>query len=297
MRAVAEWSRPGDPAAADRGPAETSEYVVDGIARNTHRFLLPAGPRTIRALEIEPAAGLSDAWRAARLKLTWDGDDGAPGVDLPVAFAVGLGPGTAPSQSLLAGQTGSTWSNRFPMPYRQEAFLQIEAETAIHGTIRVRTVRGIVPDGAYFRATDREAASYPHAAIDRTGRGHLAGVLIATGRLPHPSTPPERSHERPGEIRWAIPDLGANLLVDRSPSRPAGWELAPAHGVFLGPPDSTPRLAAAYRWHAADPIPFAGPRRARSAPEPQSDPDSTEPGLAVALFWYSERPGPEPGRP
>src|SRR5439155_22499606 len=65
-RAVAGWSRPQDLIAADQwhghpahgdSPAglearatrlavETSAYAVDGIARNTHRFLMPAGPRT-----------------------------------------------------------------------------------------------------------------------------------------------------------------------------------------------------------------------------------------------------------
>src|SRR5262249_15583360 len=162
-------------------------------------------------------------------------------------------------------------------------------ETAIQGTIRVRSVRGVAPDAAYFRATDREAASHPHDAIDRTRRGHLAGVLVATGHQRHPSAPSERAHGWPGEIRWAIPGLGAELLVDGSPARPAGWEQAPSHGVFLGPRDSTPRLAAAYRWYAADPIPFAGLLRPRAVAEPQSDPEPADLSLAVAVFWYSER--------
>src|SRR5262249_49804953 len=70
-KAVAVWSKPQDPVSPDRVPIETFEYIVDGIARNTHRFVMPAGPRTIRSLEIAVAPGTGDAWRAARLRLMW----------------------------------------------------------------------------------------------------------------------------------------------------------------------------------------------------------------------------------
>src|SRR5207244_1208617 len=160
-RAVAAWSRPQDLIAPDRLPVETSEYTVDGIARNTHRFLMPAGPRTIRSLEIEAAPGTSAAWRAARFQLRWESDEPAAGVDLPVGFAFARLPGAEPCQSLLMGQSGPTWSNRFPMPYRRQAFLQIDAETAIRGTIRIRPVRGAAADAAYFRA------AYPGIAAAR----------------------------------------------------------------------------------------------------------------------------------
>src|SRR5262249_29907188 len=70
-RAVTGWSKPQGLVAPDRVATETSEYLVDGIARSTHRFLMPAGPRTIRAVEIAVAPGTDDAWRAARWRLTW----------------------------------------------------------------------------------------------------------------------------------------------------------------------------------------------------------------------------------
>ena len=155
-QAAAVWSKPEDLVASHRRATESSDFVVDGAVRSTQRFLLPAGPRTIRSLEIEPAPGTSDAWRDARLKLLWERDDRAAGVDLPLGFAFARVLGVEPGSSLLVGSSGPVWFNRFPMPYRRQAFLQIDSEAAIRGTIRVRSVRVAAADAGYFRASYRE---------------------------------------------------------------------------------------------------------------------------------------------
>ena len=36
------------------------------------RLLFPAGPRTIRSLEVVPSPETADAWRSVRLHLIWD---------------------------------------------------------------------------------------------------------------------------------------------------------------------------------------------------------------------------------
>jgi hypothetical protein len=92
-----------------------------------------------------------------------------------------------------------------------------------------------------------------------------------------------------GDARFAIPGVGTEIVIDRSPSRPAGWDLAPALGLFLGSSEDVPRPAAAYRWHAADPIPLARP--VWTAIE-RDKVNAFAADFRVAMFWYSERPGP-----
>ncbi len=171
-QAAAVWSKPGDRIASLGAPTESSDFVVDGAARSTQRYLLPAGPRTIRSLEIEPAPGTSDAWRDARLKLFWERDDRAAGVNLPLGFAFARVLGVEPGSSLLVGSSGPVWFNRFPMPYRRQAFLQIDSEAAIRGTIRVRSVRVAAADAGYFCASYREGALGNARALPRNRPGH-----------------------------------------------------------------------------------------------------------------------------
>ncbi len=291
-RAVSAWSRPQDLVAPDRDrlAIETAEYLVEGIARSTHRFLMPAGPRTIRALELEVAPGTEEAWRTARLRLMWEDAHSGAGVDLPVGFAFARLPETEPFQSLLMGQSGSTWSNRFPMPYRRQAFLQIDAEAAIRGTIRVRTVPGTAVEDGYFRADYREIPSRP-GGCELAGRGHYAGMVwAARGPIEVPRRP--QGFGRPGrDLRGVIPGLGSELLIAANSSRPAGWEMSPAVGGFRGRGHLTPQPVAAYRWHAADPVLLDRPLRATVDLEDVPAPRAVG-RAALAVFWYSQRPGP-----
>jgi hypothetical protein len=278
-------------------PVDTSEYIVDGIARSTHHFLMPAGPRTIRALEITVAPGTDAAWRAARLRLTWEeaGAGAGAGVDLPAGFAFGRLPDVEPFQSLLMGQSGSTWSNRFPMPYRRQALLQIDAEAPIRGTIRVRTVPGTAADDGYFRAVYRELPAHSSpvqpGGSERPGRGHYAGILLAAcgpGAIPRR---PQHCGPTGHDPHGMIPDLGTELLIAAHSSRPAGWEMSPAVGLFRGPGAAPPQPIVAYRWHAADPLPIDRPLGAMIERNDVPAPGPTG-HAALAVFWYSERPGP-----
>jgi Protein of unknown function (DUF2961) len=293
-KAVAIWSKPEGLYPADSGSNETSDFIVDGIALNSHRFLLPSGPRTIQSLEIEPAAGMDDAWRAARLKIQWENDEHAPDVDLPLGFAFARLPGVEPLQSLLMGTNGPAWSNRFPMPYRRQAFLQIESKTAIRGTIRVKTVRGVAPDAGYFHAAYREvtsvgetvASARPFApGFPLSGRGHYAGALIAA-RFP------AEGSTGTGSIRLVCPGLGTDLMLNGGPGPVAGWEASPTSGQFRGPTASGLRQAVGYRWHASDPITFVRPIDSAIEPHVEHQP-ATDVPVALAVFWYSEQPGSE----
>ncbi len=66
-------------------------------------------------------------------------------------------------------------------------------------------------------------------------------------------------------------------------------EFAPDEGSGYGP-------SFGYRWHSSDPIPFVRPFD--SAIEPHVERRrATEVPVALAVFWYSEQPGPESAGP
>jgi hypothetical protein len=300
-QAAALWSKPENLVASHGVRTESSDYVADGAARSTQRFLLPAGPRTIRSLEIEPVPGTSDAWRDARLKLLWEQDDCVAGVDMPLGFAFARLPGAEPGSSLLMGSTGPVWINRFPMPYRRQAFLQIDSEAAIRGTIRVRSVPGVTADAGYLRVSYCEgdlarsrSASKPiegFPPVELPGRGHYAGTFIAVRGQTAGAHRLENADRFADHVRFVVPALGVMLTIEGAPTQPAAWDASPAHGLFLGPWDSTPGRSVGYRWHLADPIPFVRPIEATIAPGNRTR-FTADSRVAVAVFWYSERPGP-----
>src|SRR5262249_21894350 len=123
------------------------------------------------------------------------------------------------------------------------------------------------------------------------GRGHYAGaLLVAHGLVEIPSRFP--GFGRPGGDRGGvIPGLWTELIMTLNSSQPAGWDLSPALGRFRGPGDATPQPGAAYRWRSAGPLAFDHPPRATIERNDVLVPRAGG-RAALAVFWYSERPGP-----
>jgi hypothetical protein len=106
------------------------------------------------------------------------------------------------------------------------------------------------------------------------------------------STPVEEFDRFVGDAR-EIPGVGTEIVIDRSPSRPAGWD--------------TPQLSGSSwaRGRRASNGRRLSMARGRSHPVRSSDSygDRTRQVHALAadfraaVFWYSERPGPEPAAP
>jgi hypothetical protein len=155
--------KPGVEQVSPPTPAtEAAEYPVESAGRATSVYVLPAGPKTVRALEIVPTAATAAAWRSARLRLTWEADDpdaALAGVDLPLTLA--------------ARAEDRAWVVRLPMPYRSRALLRIDTEAPLEGRIRVRTTRGVDPDAGYLRGAVWET----RGRLVSSGRGHLAGFI------------------------------------------------------------------------------------------------------------------------
>jgi len=267
------------------GELEPAGYVVEAGARSTQVFLLPPGPRTVRALEVVPTPATADAWRAARLRLTWEGDDpdpGLAGVDLPLGLAFGRAGGVPPVESAAVGTAGPAWVNRFPMPYRTGALLRVDSDAPIEGRIRVVTSRGAAADAGYFRAAVTLGAKADRVAD--AGPGKIVGLFYAS----------EQGDPRPGAT-----DPG-RLTLDGRPGGPLADVLgldrpttaSPERGVRTrraGVSGGKPRGLAAYRWFLDDPLPF---ERSFAVGTDQDKEAAPRDRGVMSVFWYSARPGP-----
>jgi hypothetical protein len=275
-------------------------YDVEGLARSTHEYAFRAGPATIHAIEVIPASGTDEAWKTARLRMAWDTDNSSEtAVDLPLGHAFGVVEGAEPYQSLLVGQRGRTWYNRFPMPYRRQAILRIDTEKPLKGTIRVWTVDRVFDDDGYFHAAFREAtptrSKENFGWLKDEGRGHFAGVLLMTegnAKLPYWL---EGDDQFTIDGRLAMHGTGTEdyfncgwYALPGRLDRPACY---PSHGFPVYRNRGETWQAAAYRWHLADPVPFA---RSIDAGIEHGGENNVNANYRAAVFWYSERPGPSP---
>lgn len=282
---------------------EEAEYPVDGTERSTRLFALPDGPRTIRSFDVVIDPKTADNWRSARLRITWDGANPAsPSVDLPLGDFFGLPDRGLTYRSLLTGENEHVWSNRFPMPYRAGAMIQIDADGPIRGAVRVRTQRGPAPGAGYFRAASRSQAAGALNWESQGERGHLVGTFL-------------QAKGRGDRSAWLAKSL--YLIADGQPLFSRGTPLAQAFDAAwsdvrgrLDMPQVFPLSGfpayeregeqwkvAAYRWRLVDPVPFERSIGLRIEPDNAAG-ATTADDVRATVFWYSERSGPaRPDRP
>ena len=297
-RAARTWARSGedDYEKTDLAGADFARYEIEGLSNSAHLYTLRAGPATVRSLEILPAPGTEDAWRAARLRMVWDHDEaGDAGVDLPLGLAFGVVDAERPYQSLLLGQKAGRWFSRFPMPYHRQAIVRIDTPKPLKGTMVVRTTRGVAPDAGYFHAALREAVptrpKEDFTWLQETGRGHFAGVLLMTegkAKLPFWLEGDDRFTI---DSRLAIHGTGSEdyfncgwYALEGRLDRPAAY---PLHGFPIYRGHEGTWQATAYRWHLSDPVTFS---RSINAGIEHGGENDTPANYRAAVFWYSERP-------
>ena len=127
-----------------------ARYEVDLIGRSHAVFALPAGPRTITSFQWSPAPDAPDNWKAARLRLVWDGDDlESPGVCLPLGEFVT----SSQKDDELDVKTSRHFMNRQRMPYRRSGRLVLDAEGPVRGSLLLITEPGatILDEQGYLR--------------------------------------------------------------------------------------------------------------------------------------------------
>ncbi|QEH34093.1 hypothetical protein OJF2_26270 [Aquisphaera giovannonii] len=297
-RTAAVWSDP-EKGMPDRATGLLdAKYEVEGLGGSTHRYVLPPGPATIRSLEVTPAPGTEEAWKAARLRMAWEADDdSAPAVDVPLGAAFGIAYGSAPYRSILIGQKDGTWYDRYPMPYRRQAILRIDTEKPLKGTIVARYVKQVAADDGYFRASWREATparkgeDFPW--LKQEGRGHFAGVFLmteGTSKLPYWLEGDDRFRV---DGTLAVHGTGSEdyfncgwYALEGRLDRPGTY---PVHGFSVYQNQGERWQVAAYRWHLPDPVPFSRSIEAGIEHGGQND---VAADYRAVVFWYSERPKP-----
>ncbi|QDV33000.1 hypothetical protein [Tautonia plasticadhaerens] len=175
---------PTPPPPPQRGAPEVevihARFEVDLIGRSRAVFALPAGPRVIKRFRWVPDPDSpGPAWRAARLRIAWEGDDpeGAA-VDLP------LGRFVEPVEGRRDDPDGPVLANERPMPYRERARLVLDAEGPIRGSFRI------------------DSGPVGPALQDR---GYLHAEVVGEGGGPGPNPPPgEIGREGPGVSTPAV---------------------------------------------------------------------------------------------
>jgi hypothetical protein len=288
------WSRPEAAESGQSPPLDLAVYKVRLLAHSQVVYGLRPGPATVHSLRIRPATGFEEAWRASRLRITWDEADD-PGVDVPIGHFFGWAEGAIPCRSLLAGENGGVWYNRFPMPYRREAILQIDTQRPLEGIIEVQSRAGVAADAGYLHATFRGPAARAledFTWLSEPGRGHFAGVLLITegkAKLPYWLEGDDRFRV---DGRLAIHGTGSEdyfncgwYALPGRLDRPASY---PLHGFTVYRPIPDGWRAAAYRWHLADPVPFS---RCIDAGIEHGGDNRFDADYRALVLWYSDRPG------
>jgi hypothetical protein len=299
-RAASIWNQPDEYDARELSAADRAAFQLEGLANSAHQYALRAGPATIRSIQFFPDPGTEAAWKQARLRIVWEGDDAADaGVDLPIGLCFGWTEGADRYRSLLVGQGPGGWYTRFPMPYRRQAIVRIDSTQPLKGKLLVKTRPGVAADAGYFRAEMHEAlptkVKQDFLWLKENGRGHFAGVLLVTegkAKLPYWLEGDDRFTI---DGRLAIHGTGTEdyfncgwYALQGRLDRPATYSV---HGFPVYRNHGETWQAAAYRWHLSDPVPFA---RSIEAGIEHGGENTFPADYRAAVFWYSERPGPWP---
>lgn len=163
-----------------------ARYGVDLVGRSQAVFALPKGPTTVRSFRWTPEEDAPDgAWRSARIRLVWDGDDPEEaGVDLPLGRLVTPGEGEE-----------SHYVNMRAMPYRKSARLVIDAGGEVRGMVEIVTGPGTAEDRerGYLRAGvvsegSESGSDDPGEIGENRGDGSPPGVRYWYDRRPGPSS-------------------------------------------------------------------------------------------------------------
>jgi hypothetical protein len=226
-----------------------------------------AGPGVVTHIWLTVAANEYGWPRLLRLRAYYDGSR-EPSVDAPVGdfFAVGHG-FERPVESLVirASSEGRSRNSYWPMPFRKSCRITVTNEgrrrvSNLYFHVDWKKVSSLAPNTAYFHARYRQAlpasGDAPYEVLDVHGRGHYVGTVLSVVQAEAGwFGEGDDFFYVDGEKKPSIEGTGTEdyfndawgLRVDTGPY--AGASVA--EGTGLG------SRMTAYRWHLADPIPFA----------------------------------------
>ena len=246
---------------------------VEGIPSETSVTLgTLVGPAQIVSLQLaldpQPSAAALAAFAEARLQITWD-DASEPAVDAPLGMFFAHGNGIRSKlRTLLVGNHPRRGRREqfyayFPMPFARSAQIVIRAGKEPLGRLRYivkhRPFTADVAQVGYFHA--RHTVAAPQAAplelLSLSGvAGHYVGLVFV----------PNQGADLEGDPNFYIDGRLTPISIGTGSEDyfNGGWYYdrgsfaRPLHGAILAgdAPDGSDRISQ-YRFHPADPIPFA----------------------------------------
>ncbi|HLA84410.1 MAG TPA: glycoside hydrolase family 172 protein [Thermoguttaceae bacterium] len=265
--AVKAWNSCGDLAALGVNGAERLETPIDLKTGQTLDVELPPGARMVLAVYFTADSDTLKDVGKTRLEMRWDGA-AKSAVDLPLDFLFCQAMRTEPFRSLLVGTSEHGWYNHMPMPYAKSGRVTLKAERPLTGRLTIVTApmdewRG---DQGYFHAVYHESLPTKlgkfHPWVSREGRGHYVGTYLVTDGK-HPSKLPvwlegDEWFTCDGELR--IHGTGTEDYFNCGwyavPGRLNGPCAYPLHGFSVYRKEDGRDLAAAFRWHVPDAVPY-----------------------------------------
>ena len=285
----------GKVAMPEGGQVTDGLVVASGAAGS---FELPAGPKLLREIRIQPDFG-KDCTAAARalamrnifLKIYWNGNS-QPSVEVPLGDFFGSVWQQRRFQSAYFGCSNNTFYTRFPMPYEKGA--RIELVNLMPFPVSFTVSATAVPlaswnsDLGYFHSgwmkTGPGDVGQPHNVLQASGRGRYVGMMLSVASL---------------DKSWWILEGDESIRLDNEPFPSwhgtgledyfnAGWYygnalVRPFHGVLFIAPFRTIQ----YRVHQTDPVNF------QSAVSVQFErgPDHASHGWMESVsFYYLDAP-------
>jgi hypothetical protein len=261
-----------------------------------------------------------DAWRWLILRLSWDGDEGSPGVAVPLGdfFCLGWTQYDPVSSDLIAVAPNGGFNSYFPMPFRRSARISIEnlGPEDVTFYFQIDYALTDVPDEAgYFHASWRRSNPVPagevHTILEGAeGKGRYVGTYLAVG-INGPGWWGE------GEMKFFLDGETDPTICGTGTEDYFGgaWNFdVPGQGYstfstpYLGlpqiiKPDGLYRAQTRfgmYRWHVPDPIAFRtglGVTIQDLGWRPDGRYWARSDDMASVAYWYSDRSSGTEGTP
>jgi hypothetical protein len=160
----------------------TRSAVVIPPGASKRIFHTTTGGRIV-GLRFTPTEALVGKARDLLMKISFDG--AAPAVMCPIGDFFGYAWGEPATRSLLVGTVGATNYCYFPMPFKQEATVEIVSERNVPVELQAEIIHTAVPRGAnegefyaVWRRENPTKLGEPYTFLETTGRGHLVGVVL-----------------------------------------------------------------------------------------------------------------------
>lgn len=181
------WNKP-DQQTAGIVPIRQDTLLTPGSALTLAHVM--QGGRIV-GIQLSPAEAFTGLNKQVDIRITWD-REGSPAVYMPVADFFGYAFGKTSMQSLLLGTDNEGAYCYFPMPFAQEAKVELiyrmPENRATGESIRIKSAVYIAKESyqanregkfyAYWNPEPHTTAGKPHVFLSGKGKGHYVGTLL-----------------------------------------------------------------------------------------------------------------------